>query len=126
MQSLTEAAVAASEASTAAAHATAQAAEADAAESAALAVAHQDVASSQSAVANRLAHAPATTPPASLSATPRPLVDWPRVQQGVQEAAALVAGALARLWLWIRLWAGDVRLFFVQLIGDVQAWVRKR
>lgn len=125
MQSLTEAAVAASEAHTAAAHAAAQAAESSAAESAALAVAHQDVASSQSAVADRLSKAPATTRPDSLTPTRRPLVDWPRVQRAVQEAAAVVAGGLARLWLWIRLWVGDVRLFLAKLVGDAQAWVQR-
>lgn len=123
MQTLTEAAVAASEAATAAAHAAAQAAESSAADSAALAVAHQDVATSQSAVADRLAKAPAST--TSLS-TIKPLVDWPRVQRGVQEAAAVVAGSLARLWLWIRLWVGDVGLFFMQLLGNAQSWVSRR
>ena len=114
--------MAASEAQTAAAHSAAHAAESAAAESAALAVAHQDVAASQSAVARRLADAPASTPPEALS-TSRPSMAWHRVQATVQEAAAVAAGALARLWLWIRLWAGDVRLLVVQMVGDAQAWV---
>lgn len=129
MQQLTESAVAASEEQVAAAQRAVQALETSAAESAALAVAHQDVAASQSSVARRVAEVPAEATevlPSTSSRGVRARVEegWGHLVSSVQGLAEHVALALSKAWLWLRLWLTDAHLFVVQQSVRVQGWIK--